>query len=345
MGIPQLTEKIIFTNEQIEVLNGAMLGDGCLYLHKGGKNAQFVYLSKSKQHVEFVSNYFKQYWSGEGLKEESYFDQRTQKEYTRFKVRTYTNQSFTEEYYRWYVNGIKRLPKDLILTPLVCLIWYVGDGGLVKNGSNRSENIKLSTHCFSKKEQEQILLPQLIQFEASLMAADKSKEQYYIYIPHRKEKEFLEYIGSCPFSDYEYKWNYTPYKNAQPKNHTDKEQIFCEMYLNGKGYYQIAKEFNVNPSAVRHYLIKNNIYVFQNNSKTKNAVIAYSLDDKPCQIYISGTAAGKETGIAPSGISNVISGKRTQAGGYKWKKYKNLTEEEQIEIQTIFSNYFKEEGG
>ena len=48
MAMPQLTEKIIFTNEQKEVLYGAMLGDGCLYLHSGGKNAQFTYLSKSR---------------------------------------------------------------------------------------------------------------------------------------------------------------------------------------------------------------------------------------------------------------------------------------------------------
>lgn len=341
MGMPQLIEKIAFTDEQIQVLNGAMLGDGSLYLHKNGKNAQFIYLSKSKQHVEFVSNYFKKYWSGEGLKKESYFDQRTQKEYTHYKVRTYTNQSFTDKYYEWYIDGVKHLPHNLILTPLTCLIWYIGDGGLLKNGGGRSENIKLSTHCFLKEEQEQILLPQLTQFEASLMAADKNKEQYYIYIPHRKEKEFLEYIGTCPFSDYEYKWNYTPYKNAQPKNHTDKEQIFCEMYLNGKSYYQIAKEFNVDPSVVRHYLIKNNIYISQNNSKIKNAVIAYTLDEKPYQIYVSGAAASKELGIIASGISNVISGRRLQSGGYKWKKYKNLTEEEQIKIQTIFPEYFE----
>ena len=48
MAIPQLKEKIILTKEQKEVLDGALLGDGCLYLHKNGANAQFSYLSKSK---------------------------------------------------------------------------------------------------------------------------------------------------------------------------------------------------------------------------------------------------------------------------------------------------------
>ena len=58
MAISQLKDKIILTKEQKEVLYGALLGDGCLYLHRNGKNAQFTYLSKSRQHVEYVGNYF-----------------------------------------------------------------------------------------------------------------------------------------------------------------------------------------------------------------------------------------------------------------------------------------------
>ena len=55
-----LTEEITLTEEQLQVLDGAMLGDGSLIIHKQGKNAHFSYVSKSKQHVEFVGNYFKE---------------------------------------------------------------------------------------------------------------------------------------------------------------------------------------------------------------------------------------------------------------------------------------------
>lgn len=48
MAISQLKDKIILTKEQKEVLYGALLGDGCLYLHQNGKNAQFTYVSKSR---------------------------------------------------------------------------------------------------------------------------------------------------------------------------------------------------------------------------------------------------------------------------------------------------------
>lgn len=334
MTVPQLKEKIILTKEQKEVLDGALLGDGCLCLHKGGINAQFSYLSKSKQHVEYVGKYFKEYWSGEGIKEYSYLDTRTNKEYFHSKVRTYTNETFTEEYNRWYKNKIKHLPEDLTLTPLVCLIWYIGDGGICH--SDRTEYIKLSTHCFLKEEQEKILLPQLVQFEASLVKADHN--QYFIYIPHRKEQDFLDYIGECPFEDYEYKWKIKKYKNAIPKNHTDNEQIFCELYTKGINYYQIAKQFDIEPNAVKYYLIKNNLYI-PPNKKIKNSIIAYK-NNEPIQIFSSGAEASRQLKMSASGISQVISGKRNSAGGFQWKKYLDLNEKEKQEIEIKFKDYF-----
>ena len=344
MAITQLTQNIILTDEQIQVLNGALLGDGCLYLHKNGRNAQFIYTSKSKQHVEFVSNYFKQYWSGEGIKFYTYFDKRTNKEYSRYVIRTYTNSTFTEIYHKWYDNnGIKHVPRDLILTPLTCLIWYIGDGGIVHN--NHSENIKLATQCFSYQDQD-FLIKQLQEFEARIMKADVSivnnQQQYYIYIPHKEEKKFLNFIGPCPFSDYSYKWETKGYKTSIPQSHRNNEQLFCDMYLKGISYYQIAKQFNVEPSVVRYYLVKNRIYKSQNNNIVKNAVVAYDLTNKPIKIYKNATEAGQTTETTISAISNCIAGRRKTANNLIWKKYSKLSEEEKTNIQKNFKEFFKE---
>lgn len=51
MAVSKLKDKINFTEEQMQILNGALIGDGCLSLHKHGANAIFSYTSKSKQHV------------------------------------------------------------------------------------------------------------------------------------------------------------------------------------------------------------------------------------------------------------------------------------------------------
>lgn len=266
----QIKEKIILTSMQKEVLYGALLGDGCLSKHKNASNATFSYISKSRQHVEFVANYFSEYWSGEKIKDFSRFDERTNKTYSGSRVKTYSNKSFTEEYDKWYKNGIKTIPIDLKITPLTCLIWYVGDG-CISNGK-RTQNIKLSTQCFSKEDQEKILLPQLKDFEASLMKADISKngqQQYFIYIPKRKIKKFLDYIGPCPFSDYQYKWDYQEYKNFSLSQNPEFIQNIIELFNNGMSAGTIAKHFGVDRSTVVKYLIQNGLNPKDNLFKRK----------------------------------------------------------------------------
>lgn len=252
----ELKEMVKLSSVQEEALNGALLGDGSLIIHKNGINAYFSYLSATKSHVEFVEQYFHEWVSKSGIYDSSYIDKRTNKEYYRSSFKTYSNITFTNYYNHWYHNNVKGLPYDLKLTPLTCLIWYLGDGCICH--SNRSEYIKLSTHCFKREEQEQILLPQLQQFEATLMSA--GNDQYYIYIPRRKEADFLEFIGKCPFPEYQYKWEIAKYKNKQPTSHKEHEQEFCEMYKSGMTYYAIAKQFNIEPNAVKYYLKKHNLY-------------------------------------------------------------------------------------
>ena len=117
------------------------------------------------------------------------------------------NPVFTEIYHNWYVNKIKIIPADLVLTPTICLLWYLGDGCLT-NSSGYS--LFFATNCFSKTNLETQILSQMKKFEASLVSAGEFKEggnQYRIYIPRRHIKHFLDYIGDCPVHFYAYKWN------------------------------------------------------------------------------------------------------------------------------------------
>ena len=252
-----MKEEIQLTQIQKDVLTGALLGDGSLIIHKNGKNAYFQYLSKSKQHVKYIANYFNDIITPAGIYNRAYCDGRTNKQYFYSAFRTYANKTFTDIYNEWYINKKKIIiPKNLQLNSTICLIWYIGDGGIIS--AKQSEFIKISTHCFTKESQEEILLPQLKDFNASLMKTDNN--QYFIYIPHRKEADFLEYIGQCPFSDYQYKWNYKKYKNKFPTDYTSKEKEFCDLFKTGMTYYSIAKYFDIEPNVVKYYLIKNNLY-------------------------------------------------------------------------------------
>ena len=257
-SLGKLTKITAFSDEQLEVLYGALLGDGSLIMHKHCINAIFQYGSKSRQHVEFVAKYFAEYWQSCGIKDYSRFDKRTNKFYSGSYMRTITNAVFTLEHSKWYRRGSKHIPEDLVLTPLMCLIWYIGDGAICNN--KKTQNIKLATQCFQKEELENILLPQLKNFEATLMKADISKngeQQYFIYIPKRKIKEFLDYIGPCPFPDYEYKWAYKEYKNFTLSKHPDFIRDLTNYFNMGMSSNTIAKLLNVDRSTVVKYLTLN----------------------------------------------------------------------------------------
>lgn len=254
-------QKVFLTEQQKNYLYGAMLGDGCLSKNKRSVNSQFTYTSKSFQHVEFVSIPFKDILYQEGIKYITYHDVRTNNIYERYTFRTITDLEFENERKIWYPDNVKHIPNNLRLNSEMCLIWYIGDGGICN--TNRSQNIKLSTHCFKKEEQEDILLPQLSHFDANMMKMDigsDGEQQYSIYIPHRKMNLFLEYIGECPFIDYLYKWNYKEYKNRASLSQTDNEKYFIRLYLLGLQCNQIAEVFDVDFNTVKKYLIKNGIY-------------------------------------------------------------------------------------
>lgn len=251
------TTEIPMTDEMKQILDGAMLGDGSLYKHKHSVNAQFCYASKSYQHVDFVVNKFIDYANSERIKHISIFDKRTKKTYERYSFRSVVSPTFKKEYDRWYKKGVKHIPNDLVLTPLVCLIWYIGDGSLLGNSKNASQEIKISTNCFNKEELERIVIPQLKEFNPYLSFAGISsngKEQYVIKIrPKEKAIKFLDYIGKCPFQDYQYKWNI---KERKVPSYIDDHKKWIELYQSGIGYTKIAEEYGCDKSTVWYVLEK-----------------------------------------------------------------------------------------
>lgn len=335
---------IVLTPIQKEVLYGALLGDGSLAKYKDSVNTCLSYGSKSRQHVEFVMRYFKQYVAPSGICCHSVFDTRTNKTYAGFYFRTINNSTFEQEREHWYVNGKKVIPADLELTPLVCLIWYIGDGTLCHSG--RSESIRLATNCFSKSEQEQILIPQLLQFDAHLLKKGVGKDgkmQYCITIPRHKVCDFLNYIGPCPFDDYSYKWATREYINKPPQNHTALEETFCELYLKGYSYYQIAKQFHVDPAVVRHYLRKRNIYVLPDENR--NAIVVVGKDNGSYLYFFkSMQEAAQQLNFSNSYISMCVNGKKSNPK-YQFYKLSQLDSVEQSKVLIWFNIKNELEGG
>lgn len=104
---------------------------------------------------------------------------------------------FRNKFYK--ENGERIIPKDLILTPLTCRQWFIGDGTNPKSG------MFLCTDNFNKHDI--LLLIKLLK--------EKNINCTYTYCSNRiritnsSKQKFLNYIGNCPEEIkhlYQYKW-------------------------------------------------------------------------------------------------------------------------------------------
>jgi hypothetical protein len=305
------------TNIQ-RVLEGCLLGDGHLELHKHCKNARFSYLSSSKQHVEYVHQFFKHYCSDnyQEVKRSEYFDKRTDKTYVRYYFKTKALPIFTEQHQRFYSNGIKLVPKDLILDKTTLLFWYIGDGEL----ESRYGFIKLHTNNFTRDDVN-FLCSLLVNFNAKEIR--KNDNQYLISIPRKKVKSFLSFIGPVIFSDYKHKWEFVNYKNKNIEvnginSYSLLYPLVVEDFNTGKfTIYQLQKKYNIPIKAIKNHFNVNNIEWSPKDNRKE--IIQCDLNGKELKHWESGQAVTKKLNYNASAISECCRGIRKKYKNFIWK--------------------------
>jgi hypothetical protein len=115
-------------DEQDQILNGHMLGDGYLSNGKKYKNSCFALKRKEEdyQYLLWSYNYFQELMTDKGIKKTcnlTGFGSFPQVSFFTRKLPI-----FTEYYNKWYPEGKKIVPKDLVLTPLTIAVWLADDG-------------------------------------------------------------------------------------------------------------------------------------------------------------------------------------------------------------------------
>lgn len=113
----------------------------------------------------------------------------------------------------------KQVPDDFRLTALSALLWYLGDGSLVRKSTKQtSQVITFATHSFPLVGLTNTLKPQLVDIlccasNEVVIQGDRRVVGYpvcghEIRIPSRYVPRWLQFIGPCPVSSYRYKWDY-----------------------------------------------------------------------------------------------------------------------------------------
>lgn len=142
-----------FTQEQKEFIIGLMLGDGCIQY--GGRHTSYPRLTVNRQIID-RDYLFWQYELFDGFygtepKEYVSYHNKVKKSYHGYGCATKSGQLFLDYHIKWYKDGKKCIPRDIELTPLTMLVWFLDDGCVIRNGK-AAFTLKISTDGFHKDD-------------------------------------------------------------------------------------------------------------------------------------------------------------------------------------------------
>jgi len=165
---------ILLTQRQETIINGHLLGDGGMHLNISGTG--YLSIGRAGRDIEYskwtakeLENILIPSCLPDKLKIRDVHDTRTQKTYQTVVIRSKCLPSITELYHKWYKDGKKIVPGDLVLCPLSIAVWFADDGSVSSRHGRKgtkAENkfyphrltSKFATHSFSLTEVKFLVL-------------------------------------------------------------------------------------------------------------------------------------------------------------------------------------------
>lgn len=192
-----ICNKDIPTYKQEQIIIGSVLGDMCIKLPKHSKHASgdFAHSLKQENYCKYKAKMLHNFVSSS--KYRSQYDKRTKKTYYCYYVVLKASEYLTTLYYKFYPNGKKCIPKELLykLDGLGIAIWFMDDG--CKDGSSYS----IATNCFSVEDLEIVKKFFKTKFDIDV-TINKDRT---IYIRANSRKKFTDLILPYIHSDCLYK--------------------------------------------------------------------------------------------------------------------------------------------
>lgn len=144
-------ELIPLSLRERDVLDGLMLGDGCLFL---GQHSANPCLTVSRQIADheynvWTADVFSGRLTALSISTRNIHDSRTDKIYAQSRFRSRCDPALLPYYQRWYPTKVKVVPQNLSLSRTTVAVWFADDGG-VRQTSKRSIELKFSTQGFTE---------------------------------------------------------------------------------------------------------------------------------------------------------------------------------------------------
>ena len=192
---------------QKSVFDGLMLSD--IGLRKDSKNASITMTCKHRSFMDaMIERLFFLSWGP--VTEKEVYDKRTEKSYHSCKVSSHVSEWLTAQYSRWYCDGVKIVPEDIIIDKDVLEWWYIGDGHLERKKARPNyRRIIMATDSFVEIEKD-ILCEKLRIF---LDRNAVYKEGKKIAISKKALVKMAKMLTVCPVVDYSYKYEFGHYRD------------------------------------------------------------------------------------------------------------------------------------
>jgi len=215
----------VLSSTQKEIILGSMLGDGCMFLNNS-ENPYF-YIARKLDDYNYLNDqfqFFKDFCNYDELKVYHIDDKRTGKTYHQCKFVTRSSSVFKDIYHAWYPEGIKIIPRNIKLTPLVCATWFFDDGCVTIHPITNRLRLKLSTNGFSKDDNE-FLISKLKIITNEHFSLNKSNNS--IYSSDAGTKAFIKYIENHITENMSRKivWNENHFKQSRSRPHLKNRKL------------------------------------------------------------------------------------------------------------------------
>lgn len=196
----ELNYDVVIMNDELrDIVDGIVIGDGNI---SPNHNTKVARLSISGSHKDFIS-YCRRLLMPYSPSELSFRD--GEKGIGTWNTTTKHHPDIYKMYVRWYPNDKKDVPEDIVLSPTVILLWYLGDGSLSSVNDNNSRSLYFATNSFRRESIENILVKKLkeIGIVTSRITSDNR-----LFIDTKSMPRILEYMGGeSPVQSYSYKFD------------------------------------------------------------------------------------------------------------------------------------------
>jgi len=193
-------DKSFLTEEQIESVDGFLIGDGYAHVIHDKKISRF---SCGVEHKEF-SSYMRSFFLSYDPSELKYYPSSSGTSSGTWDFRTRYHPDLYIGGSRWYPPGMKKsVPDDVRITPTSVMMWYLGDGTVIVNNKVNTIILRLSTDCFKREQVEDILIAKLRHMGIDCHRNNENR----INVSAKGIPAFFDFIGrSSPVKCYDYKF-------------------------------------------------------------------------------------------------------------------------------------------